>query len=161
MKFRMLFPALIALFVCSCAPRHHHGCGFVDNPDFGQFGASLDRTGGCRIVKSYIRSEVWFRTEYIYENFDITIPETLATGTPHDAGTKGVAIWYAKGGQVGQIETRRARGTFTIRSCDSDRMVLDLDLTFHGFTVAGGSPEVPESISRRGTLTAIRGYELY
>lgn len=160
---RFIFPASIMfLFLISCSPRHYHGCGFIESPDFDQFGASLERGKGVYIIKSYIRSEIFFRTEYIYENFDITLPDTLIPGKEYRVGEIPAVIWYAKGGQVGQIESGKAEGTLTITAVSDSEMRLQLDLTFLDMKKGGGSfTDFPPTIRRKGTLRAIRNYTLY
>ncbi len=161
MKADRILLAILILCATSCVPRHHHGCGFISDPDFSLFGASLHHDGGRYIVKSYIRSEAPFRTEYIYENFDIFFPDTFKSGKKYDISEKGVGFTYVMGGQGGQIETVRGKGTFSFQSPHPDTLLIDLDLVFTDFTLSGGHMDMPESTARKGRLKAEKGYRLY
>ena len=163
MKQSLTASLILLLFLPSCSPRHYHGCGFIQNPRFDQFGASYDHEKGRRVIKSYIRSEMRFRTEYIYENFDIIIPDTLITGKEYSVSDPGITVWYARGGQAGQIETTAAKGTVTVKDIDDDDdITLVLNLKFYAFTVTGGHlTGIPDRIERSGTLHGIKGYRLY
>ena len=85
------------LFTCACSPRHYHSCWFIHNPSFDQFGASLEKSESFWMITSYIRSEMKFRTEYIYENFDMTFPHNYKVNKKYDITTAGMSIYFAKG----------------------------------------------------------------
>ncbi len=154
--------ALIAfLFIAGCAPAHYYKSGFIHDPSLDRFGASLAREGGSVVVRSYVRSEIPLRTEYIYENLDITMPDGVELNKKYPAGSRGFVLWYANGGQAGQIETRKARGTIAVRSLTADKVLLECDLEFYGFTMKGHYMNPPASIKRKGILSAKRGYVLY
>lgn len=152
---------ITAAILSGCQKRNHFCCGFISNPDFGKFGASYTHENGVHTVKSYIQSKMLFRTEYIYENFDISIPDSLIPGKRYSAAEPGVKLWYAGGGQTGQLETERADGFFIIKKVDDDSIELELSLKFSGFKKTEWHGEVPEYILREGTLTATKGYRLY
>ncbi|MCU0848767.1 MAG: hypothetical protein MUD12_12850 [Spirochaetes bacterium] len=154
------FMAFLVL-AAGCSPRHYYSCGFLRNPSFDLFGASLQREGGRYVVRSYIQSKEPFRTEYVYENFDVSFPAEIRAGDRMDMGDGRAGIWYAAGGEAGQIETRKARGSIIIKKITGREAVLDVDLEFYGFERKGSPEKPPEKIARRGQLAASAGYSLY
>ena len=142
-------------------PHQHTGLSFITDPGLELFGARLDRADGRIIVKSSFQSSITGRTEYIYENLDMELPGTVAAGSVIDATGKDVVIRYAKGGQGGQMETARARGSLTVLAVSECEMKLKCELEFSGFTAKGHPGDLLASISRKGTLTAKKGYRLY
>ncbi len=154
--------AAVLLLLFSCGSGHNHvGFEYVTSPTFDQFGATLAETEKGREIKSYFQSSLYFRTEYIFENFNITLPKSLTTGKEYSAGEEGVEIWYARGGQVGSIETEKAQGHFTILEMSGDMLRLKLSLEFSGFTAKRAMVDIPDKIKREGVLTARKGYKLY
>jgi len=159
---QFLLSALIITAMCSGCLRHnHYGCGFINDPDFNKFGASFSREAGVYIIKSYIQSGMILRSEYIYENFDITIPDSFVPGKEYSIAEPGVKFWYAKGGQAGQIETAKAKGTFTIKNITGEGIELELNIKFYDFKKTEFYSNLPEYILRKGTLGARKGYKLY
>ncbi len=150
-----------AMSVACGLPHQHRGLSFITDPALELFGARLDRADGRIIVKSYFQSSITGRTEYIYENLDMELPGTVAAGSVIDATGKDVVIRYAKGGQGGQMETARARGSLTVLAVSECEMKLKCELEFSGFTAKGHPGDLPAIIKRQGTLTAKKGYRLY
>lgn len=152
----------ISFILVSCNPPHHHrGASFITEPKLEFFGASLEKINGKISVKSYFQSSVIGRTEYIYENLNIELPENIKVGEKYELWTSHVKLWYAKGGQAGQINTEKAAGTIEITRVESSELELHCDLKFYGFSMKGHFPEVPNEIRRKGILTAKMGYRLY
>ena len=162
-SFLAMLASVLIFITISCSPRHYYSTGFIRNPSFNMYGANLKKQNNDYSIKSYIRSEIAIRTEYIYENFNISFPKTFQQDKKYNINEKGVTIWYAKGGQAGQIETTKARGHFTIKDISDDSVKLNVDLTFYGFTrtKTSGLITLPKSIKRQGCLSAKEGYKLY
>ena len=163
MHLRLSFFILVAVCIVSfsCAPKHYYSSGYINNPNFNLFGASLSLDSGKYIIKSYIQSSKSSRTEYIYENFDISFPDTFALNQKFKIENNRVYIWYARGGQAGQIETTKGTGTFKILSMSKKEVKLELEIELQKFSTKGSIKKAPERIHRKGILTAKKGYKLF
>ncbi len=160
-----LLGCLLLLFV-SCTqsrPHYHLGASYIGNPGMDLFGSVLTSDSSSDYLKSYFRSSVRGRTEYIYEDFDMTVPKLLEPGREYGFDTPGVAVWYAKGGFSGQIETTNVEGSFVILERTDSLIRIKLTAEFFAFSKEGvwDDPTLPDSIRREGILTSKAGYELY
>ena len=153
--------AAAIIILAGCGPSHYQrGFSFNMNPSLGDFGAALTENEKEYRVESYFQSSIFFRTEYVYENLNITMPKGHAPGTKHPLDGPGVSVWYASGGQGGQAESRKGSGYFIIRKAAPGLLEVEISATFTGFTVKG-SVRPPESVKRTGVLRAVKGYALY
>jgi len=146
------------LINCIGYSHYHFGSSYITDPDFKLFGANLTKSESFYKIESYFRSSITGRTEYIYENFNLTFPIDIKQNQLLDASQ--FDIWYAKGGQGGQIETNFATGSFTVIKLSDKECSIDLNLAFSNFSIVG-SFEKQNTIIRNGILTAKINYELY
>lgn len=162
-KFAFLILILLATACGNVKPHFYVGTSFIQNPDMSMFGSLLTTDGGRYSLKSYFRSSIRNRTEYIFENFDMTIPALLETGREYSFDTPGVTVWYAKGGFAGQIETTNVSGSFTILERTDKSIKIKLQAEFYQFSKEGvwDDPTLPASIRREGVITSTVGYDIY
>ncbi len=162
--YRLLLLQIIisTLLFASCElPHQHRGSSFITSPGLELFGANLSVEKNGTVIKSYFQSSIIGRTEYIYENLDIEITIPVTAGKTYDVPASGIGVRYAAGGQGGQIGTAKAKGSLTVLEVSDSRMKLLCNLEFSGFTMEGQYGKVPDSVTRKGTLTALKGYRLY
>jgi hypothetical protein len=162
-KFAIL---VLILFTAACGnnkSRFRAGTDYIRDPGLNLFVSSLTINEGVYVLKSYFRSSVRGRTEYIYENLDITIPALFEVGREYPFDSPGVTVWYAKGGFAGQIETTNVSGSFKILEKTDRTVEVRIDAEFYNFVKKGVWDEVtlPASIRRRGTIISAVGNELY
>lgn len=161
-SFLLFTVVFLAVCAMSCGlPHQHKGPSFITDPGLELFGASLNKGNGANIIKSYFQSSIIGRTGYIYENLDIEIPGSIAAGKKYDISSPGIRMRYARGGQGGQISTVKAKGALTVLEVSDSTLKVRCDLEFSGFEVKGYYGTVPDSVQRRGILTAKKGYRLY
>ncbi|HCL55828.1 MAG TPA: hypothetical protein DHW82_02325 [Spirochaetia bacterium] len=161
LKKIILFVCNLILFSgCAGGKHYHKGTSFIQNPDFELFGASLKETAVSYEIESYFQSSIIGRTEYIYENLNITLPKDLEVNQTIPVG-QSLKVWYAKGGQGGQIETEEAEGSVVIRKKDENEVFLELNLKFKNFKIVGHVSSAPETVERKGLLSAVKGYKIY
>ena len=153
---------VLAVFIASCGlPHQHKGASFITAPGLELFGASLAEENGAYVIRSYFQSSIIGRTGYIYENLDMKITSPISAGKSQDVSIPGISIQYASGGQGGQISTGKAKGVITVLQVSDSVVKVQCDLEFSGFTVKGHYGKVPDSVKRKGILTAKKGYRLY
>ena len=160
-KMILMVLSVFSIFKCNGKAHYHKGGSFIHNPTFKLFGANLTQKENLFQIKSYFKSSIRMRTEYIYENFDISFPDNYEINKEYNITDSNVKIWYAKGGQAGQIETKEAEGTFKILKKTEDSIEIELNLTFKNFIQRKAYPMPKKPIIRNGILKAKKGYELY
>jgi len=153
----LLLPVVIA---CGL-PHQHRGLSFITDPYLELFGGRLETKDNLYLVNSYFQSSIIGRTEYVYENLDIRFPPGADVGSTYDLASKGISVRYARGGQGGEVDTRSFRGTISLIEISGSILKARCDLEFYGFTSKGSYGTVPQSVKRRGVLTAKAGYTLY
>jgi hypothetical protein len=153
---------VLITFAVSCGlPHYHNGMSFITNPSLELFGSNLDIVNGKYVVKSYFQSSIIGRTEYIYEYLVLEFLDSVVAGKKYDIPVSGIKIQYDKGGQAGQISSIKAKGVITVLEVSDSVLKLDCDLEFSSFTLKGNYNQVPDTIKRKGILTAKKGYRLY
>lgn len=153
---------VIYMFLASCGlPHQHRGTSFITTPGLELFGASLVKENGVLVIKSCFQSSIIGRTEYIYENLDMEISAQVSAGKSYNASIPGIRMLYSSGGQGGQISTGKVKGAMTVLDISDSVVKVQCDLEFSGFTVKGHYGTVPDSVKRKGILTAKKGYRLY
>ncbi len=158
-KFIIQLIFIMFIYMNACSQSHHRGLSFITNPDFDDFAASLTVDRESLMIQSYFQSSIIGRTEYIYENFDITIPKNLERNKKYDVTS--YSIRYAKGGQGGQIATEKAEGCFIIKKITHNSVDLEMDVEFKNFAMKGQYPDVPSKLKRKGILSAKIGNKIY
>ncbi len=159
--FFIILSLTVLILTCSSPKHYHKGNSFINDPDLDEFGATFEKKNNQYLIKSYFRSSIINRTEYIYENLNLTIPKSIGLKEKIKIPDDRITFWYAKGGQAGQIETAHASGYITLISITETDIQIEVNLTFNNFEQKGSFNKSIGSIHRKGTLTAKKGYKLY
>lgn len=159
--FLTILSLTVLILTCSSPKHYHKGTELISDPDLDEFGASLDGKKHQYVIKSYFRSSIINRTEYIYEKLNLTIPKSIGLREKIKIPDDRIHIWYAKGGQAGQIDTTHARGNIMPIAITATDISIELDLTFSNFKHKGFTHKSIERIHRKGLFTAKKGYQLY
>lgn len=158
------FISFILLFGCdNFKPHYYQDSQFIHNPTLNMFGAKMSIQQDQFRIESYFRSSIIGRSEYIYENLDLTFPKDFKLNQKYNIGSDQVKIWYAKGGMSGQFETSTADGFFIIEEKTQEKIKINITVTFSNFSYKGSLTKVtlPTTIQRKGLLSAELNYDLY
>lgn len=158
--------ALTVLCICSCGnvrPGYHTGSAYILQPGLEMYGWKCYESLYHVALEGYFQSSIAGRTEYIYEDFQLTFPAGFMTNHVYSLRTPGVNLWFARGGQAGQVESTNAVGTFVILETNTAGIKIRLDAEFTQFTNKddGGFMELPESVRRQGVITAGKSFVFY
>lgn len=155
MKALYLFIILTMITACTgIRAGVYSGSEWITSPEMELFGAEYAVEDGDYRIEAYFESRIKNRTEYIYENLNLTFPVDFEPDTDYTFTNDGVEVLYAKGGQVGQLESNLAEGTFSYNMVGS-AIKVELNARFSDFITVGYVSSSNTEIFRTGTLNAV------
>lgn len=154
------FIPLILSFIIFCCIANAYAQQNKQN-SFTKFQTGFEQKADKFIIKGYLREKSFVKSEYTYEQFEISFPANIEINKEYNINNNDFAIFYAVGSEGGQIETKTAKGTCKLISKSNKNINITLDLILSNFQLKGHMMNIPKEITLKGILNAKKDLKVY